>query len=109
MFQEDQLLLTAVLLLTSIRAITDNAMLVTADMVGLYPSIPYSKFFEKPSNSVNKQVPTSDLVKIVEFVLSNYFEFTEERFVSPYTCINMDEEETEFLQTQRFKPLVWLR
>ena len=63
-------------------------MLVTADVVGLYPSIPCSS---------------------ASSVLSNYFEFSEKKFPPPYACINMDEEEIEFLQTDRFKPLVWLR
>ena len=110
----------------SIRSIPDNAMLVTADVVGLYPSIPHSsglnslrKALEK---RLNKQIPTNDLVKMAKFVLSNnYFEFSEKvfqqisgmpigtKFAPPYACIYMDEVETEFLQTQRFKPLVWLR
>ena len=59
---------------------------------------------------------------MAKFVLSNnYFEFSEKvfqqisgmpigtKFAPPYACIYMDEVETEFLQTQRFKPLVWLR
>ena len=101
-------------------------MLVTAGVVGLYPSIPHSadlnslkKALEK---QVNEQIPTSDLVKMAEFVLSNnYFEFSEKvyqqiskaaidkKFSPSYACIYMDEVETEFLQTQRSKPLVWLR
>ena len=57
-----------------------------------------------------------------EFVLSNkYFEFSEmvfqqtsgaaigAKFAPPYVCIYIDEVKTEFLQTQRFKPLVSLR
>ena len=64
-------------------------------------------------------------MKIVKFVLSNdYFEFSEKEKVlnnhqeqlyakilrlSMHVPIWMDEEETEFLQTQRFKPLVWLK
>ena len=57
-----------------------------------------------------------------KFVLSSkYFEFSEKffqqisgtaistKFVPPYACLYMDEVETKFLQTQRFKPLVWLR
>ena len=56
------------------------------------------------------------------FVLSNdYFEFSENvsqqisgtaigtTFAPPYACIYMEEVETGFLQTQRLKPLVWLR
>ena len=66
----------------NISSIPDNALLVTADVVGLYPSIPHSaglnslkRAFEK---RINKQIPTSDLVKMAEFVLTNnYFEFSE--------------------------------
>ena len=69
----------------SIYSVPDNAMLVTADVVGLYPSIPHStglnslkKALEK---QVNKQIPTSDLIKMVKFVLSNkYFEFSDKVF-----------------------------
>ena len=59
---------------------------------------------------------------MAKFVLSNNdFEFSEKvfqqisgtatgtKFALPYACIYMDEVETEFLQTQRFKLLVWLR
>ena len=96
-------------------------------MVILYLSIPHSaglNFLEKDfENRVSKQIPTSDLVKMAKFVLgNNYFEFSEKiiqqisgtakvrtKFAPPYTCIYMDEVEIEFFQTQRFKPLVWLR
>ena len=108
------------------HTIPDNAMLVTADVMGLYPSSPHSADLNSLKKAIEKhfkkQIPTSDLVKIAKFVLSNnYFEFSEKvfqqilgtavgtKFVSPYACIYMDEVETEFLQTQRFKPLVWLR
>ena len=110
----------------SIRSIPDNAMLVTADVVGLYPSIPHSpglnslrKALEK---RLNKQIPTNDLVKMAKLVLSNnYFEVSEKvfqqisgtaigtKFAPPYACIYMEEVETEFLKTQRLKPLIWLR
>ena len=66
-------------------SIPDNAMLVTADLVGLYFSILHSadsnslkRAFEK---RVDKHAPTSDLVKMTEYVLSNnYFEFSEKVF-----------------------------
>ena len=66
----------------NIRSIPYNAMLVTTDVVRLYPSIPHSaglNSLKKPlENRINKQIPTSDLVKITKFVLSdNYFEFSE--------------------------------
>ena len=70
-------------------------MLVTADAVGLYPSIPFSV-----------SLPTSDLVKLAEFVFSNNsFEFSEKLFqqisgtaisTKFVPCISMDEVETEF-------------
>ena len=110
----------------NIRSMPSNSMLVTADVVGLYPSIPHSaglnslkKALEK---RVNKKIPTSDLVKVAKFILSNNcFEFSEKvfqqisgtavgtKFAAPYACIYMEEVETEFLQTQRLKPQIWLR
>ena len=57
---------------------------------------------------------------MAEFVLkNNYFEFNEKvkkqisgtaigtKFAPPYACTFMDTVETEFLKTQRHKPLVW--
>ena len=60
-------------------------MLVTADVVKSYPSIPYSSglnYLKKTlQNRVNKEIPTSYLVKMAKFVLScNYFEFSEKSF-----------------------------
>ena len=101
-------------------------MLVTADVVELYASLPRSaglnslkKALEK---QVNKEIPTSDLIKMAKnFLSNNYFEFSEKAFLQisviaivtksprPYACVYLDEVETEFLETQRFKPLVWLR
>ena len=52
-------------------------MLVTADVVGLCPSIPHSaglnSLKKALENRVNKQIPTSDLVKMAKFVLSNNY------------------------------------
>ena len=51
-------------------------MLVTADVVGLYPSIPKSAgvnpLKKGLENRVNKEIPTSNLVKITKFS-NNYF------------------------------------
>ena len=62
----------------NILSIPDNA--ITADMVGLNPSIPHSagvnSLKEALENRVNKQILTSDLVKTAELVFcNNYFEF----------------------------------
>ena len=59
---------------------------------------------------------------MAEFVLkNNYFEFNGKvkkkisgtaigtKFAPPYACIFMDQAETQFLKTQKHKPLVWFR
>ena len=100
--------------------------MVTADVVGLYPSVSHEaglRALEKAPNSrTNKNVSTEDLVKMAKFVLkNNYFEFNGKvkqqisgtaigtKFAPPYACIFMDEVETSFLETQEMKPLVWFR
>ena len=109
----------------NISTIPKDSILVTADFVGLYPSIPHKaglKALEKALNNrtTNKKVSTEDLVKRAKFVLkNNYFEFNCKveqqilgtaigtKFAPPYACIFMDEVETSFLETQETKPLVW--
>ena len=64
----------------NIGTIPKESILVTADVVGLYPSIPHDaglKALEKAlNNRTNKKVSTEDLVKMAKFVLkNNYFEF----------------------------------
>ena len=65
-----------------IGKIPEGSFLVTADVVGLYPSIPHNegilalkqKLEEQPST----KIPTNDLVKLAEFVLkNNLFEFND--------------------------------
>ena len=59
---------------------------------------------------------------MTELVLkSDYFEFNGKlkkqisgtairtKFASPYACIFMNEVETEFLETQKYKSLIWFR
>ena len=59
---------------------------------------------------------------MAEFVLkNNYFQFGDKvyqqisgraigtKFATPYACIFMDQVESNFLQTQKFQPLVWFR
>ena len=68
------------------------------------------------------QISTSDLVKKAKFVLqNNYFEFNGEtkqqisgtaigtKLAPPYTCIFLDQVESEFLKTQIHQPLVSFR
>ena len=60
--------------------IPEGAILVTADVVGLYPSIAQQTGLESLKNTLdereNKFISTDDIVKMTEFVLkSNYFQF----------------------------------
>ena len=53
---------------------------MTADVVGLYPSIPHSEGLDilkkQYENYPNKKVSTEDIVKMADFVLkNNLFEF----------------------------------
>ena len=110
----------------NISTIPKDSILVTADFVGLYPSIPHKaglKALEKAlNNRTNKKVLTEDLVKMAEFALkNNYFEINgkvkqqilgtaiKTKLNTPYACIFMDKVEINFLETQEMSSLVWLR
>ena len=61
----------------SLGRIPEDAFLVTADVLGLYPSIPhYAALHEKLEERSDKKIPSADLVDKAEFVLkNNFFEF----------------------------------
>ena len=66
--------------LKNLRKVPDNAILITAVVVGLYPNIPHNEGLEvlkkRIDNFYEKSIPTEDLFKMAEFVLkNNYFEF----------------------------------
>ena len=66
--------------LKNLRKVPDNAILITADVVGLYPNTPHNEGLEvlkkRIDNFYEKSIPTEDLFKMAEFVLkNNYFEF----------------------------------
>ena len=99
--------------------------MVIADEVGLYPSIPHKASFEALRRRLNKrenfEIPDEGIVQMADFVLKNiFFEFNREvkrqksgtaigtKFAAPYTCIFMDEAETEFLKSQELQPFLWL-
>ena len=99
---------------------------MTADVVGLYPSILHSEGLDilkkQYENYATEKVSTEDIVKMADFVLkNNLFEFDSKfykqisgtaigtKFAPPYACIFMDHIETEFLKTQDIKPWFWKR
>ena len=104
-----------------IGKVPEGSFLVTADVVGLYPSIPHKEGILALKSKLEKQtfskIPTNDLVKLAEFVLKKiFFEFNNEikqqisgttirtEFAPPYACIYMDKTKTDFLKTQEFQP-----
>ena len=106
--------------LKELGKVSPNAILVTADVVGLYPSIPHDSglkaLYEKLEERNDKSVPTADLVNMADFVLkSNYFEFDScikqqisgttigTKFALPYACIFMDKVESAFLESENTK------
>ena len=97
-----------------------NAILVTADVVGLYPSIPHEADLralkEVLDRREEKTNSTEDFVKMAELVLkNNFFELNgqvkhqisgtaiDTKFAPTYARIFMYEIETKFLQTQEFQ------
>ena len=104
----------------TLGCIPDNATLVTADVVELYPSIPHQAGLialkEALDKSLSKRIPTDDLIRMTEFVLSNSDAFQQisgtaigTKFAPPYVCIYMDQVEQKFLAMQINQPLIWLR
>ena len=110
----------------NIGKIPEGAILVTADVVGLYPSIPHGAGLEALRKRLNERetprVPTEELIKMADFVLkNNLFEFNGgmkmqklrivigTKFAPPYACTVMDAVELEYLTSQYRQPFLWLR
>ena len=108
------------------KNIPKDAILVTADVVGLYPCIPHVAGLKALKNALdareNKSIPTENLLKMPEFGLkNNVFEFngTVKEQISgtaigtkcapSYACIFMSKFETRFIESQQNKLLVWFR
>ena len=110
----------------SLQNISEGAILFTADVVGLYPSILHEiglkALREALGNRENKQISTENLLKKAEIVLkNNYFEFNGKvkkqlsgtvirtKFAPTYATIFTDELESDFLKFQELAPLLWYR
>ena len=104
-----------------IANLPENSLLVTAEVEGLYPSIPYELGLKALEEALekrkSKQISTDNVIKLTKFLLqNNYFEFNGEvkqqisetviktKFAPPYACIFMDQVECEFLRTQQHQP-----
>ena len=110
----------------NLQNIPEGAILVTADIVSIYPSIPHktglNALREALDNRENKHIPTDNLLKMAELVLkNNYFEFNGKvkkqllctaigtTFATTYAGIFMDKLESDFLKSQELTPLLWYR
>ena len=94
--------------LKDLGEIPEGAILVTADVVGLYPTILHTEGLEvlrkQYDNFLHKKVPIED-IKMADFALKNNI---CHMLVFLWTTSRQNIE-TEFLKTQSIKPWVWKR
>ena len=96
----------------NLKKVPDNSILVTVDIVGLYPSISLKESLEILTKQLGhfdeKRIHTKDLLKLTKFVLkNNYFEFNSNvkhkifgtairAKVAHYMCVYIDYMENQF-------------
>ena len=112
--------------LKNIKDLPNDALMVTIDVVGLYPSIPHEEGLLAMRRALEKReskdVSTESLCELAEIVLkNNIFEFNEKTYrqlrgtaigtkmAPPYAILFLAELEEAFLQTCEFKPKAWYR
>ena len=112
--------------LKEIKEVANEAIMVPADVFGLYPSICHDVRLETLRKTLyeraNKKNGPEDLVKMADLFfktttlnlmvkLNNSFLGTAigTNFAPPCACIFMEKVETEFLEPQVYKLLVWFR
>ena len=71
--------------LKDLGEVPEGAILVTADVIGLYPSIPHDEGLgvlrKQYDKFLYKKAPTEDIIKMSDFVLkNNFFEFNSKFF-----------------------------
>ena len=112
--------------LNDLPEIPENAILVTFDVVGLYPNISHEEGIEIMktflNERVNKPVSTESLCDLPKLILNgNYFELGDEayhhilvgtaigtKFVPTYINIFMAGLERKIFESGEFNPFVWL-
>ena len=104
------------------------AILVTIDVVGLYPNIPHDEGLEALRRTLNKRsrpnpvIPTDHIVDLAELVLkNNNFEFDGSHFLQKrgtaigtrmapaYANLFMHHLDSQLLNLAPVKPYLWLR
>ena len=112
--------------LQDVGTLPENAILVTLDVVGLYPHIPHDEGLEAIREALdirsNPEIPTDVIVDLTELVLkNNNFEFNRKHYLQilgtaigtkmapAYANLFMDRLERKLLSRAQVQPLVWLR
>ena len=112
--------------LRDISTLPSGAIMVTIDVVGLYPHIPHDEGLqsirEALNNRENPEIPTETIVDLAELVLrNNNFEFNENHYLQTlgtaigtkmapsYANLFMDRMERRLLSQAQVKPYIWLR
>ena len=103
----------------NIGKIPEGAILVTADIIGLYPSISCAAGLETLRKILTERDSPKDIARMTECVLkNNFFEFNGEvkpqkcgtsvgtKFAPSDPCIVMNEVETEFLKSDELQPFL---
>ena len=95
-----------------IKKLPENSILVTADAVGLYPSILHELGFKVLEQILEKRESKSQ-------ICAYYFEFNgdvkqqiagiaiQNKFATPYAYTFMDQVESEILKSKHHQLLVW--
>ena len=114
------------MIIESIKNIPVNTILVTIDVCSLYTNIPHKDGIRATTRALEKRedksVPTEVLIRLLNFILKKTaFKFNKKIFeqifgttmgttMAPnYSIITVDELETNFLETQVYRPLLWKR
>ena len=112
--------------LLTLPPLSENAILCTIDVVGLYPNIPHSDGMEALKVALeqrdNKSISTESLLKLAKCVLeNNVFEHNGEiykqiqgtaigtKMAPSYAILFMAHLEEQILESSLYKPLVWWR
>ena len=106
--------------------IPDNSILVSFDVVGLYPHIPHEEGLKTMSEYLDtredKTVTTQSLTDLAKLILKeNFFELSDKiyhqklgtaigtKFAPPYANLFMAGLEKKLFENNQFNPFLWLR
>ena len=109
--------------LSYLQNIQENAILVSFDVVELYPNIPYEEGIDIMGTSLHdrsdKSISTESLCRVAKIVLKeNYFELGDKillgtaigtKFVPNYVNIFMTGLKRKLFANNKFNPFLWLR